>query len=144
MSFLDGAFGFNGKEIENPDQGALAGLVKTAALEWPTVLCHAIDIDPVWCKLSPNEAARSIVNEILKETVGQPVEIGLNSTGSFHLQLYSEPVSEKKPLNLNRQDVVIVTGGARGVTAFAAKDSRPGDKMPIGIIGTFIRASARA
>ncbi len=41
---LDGAFGFKRKKTDHPVQGGLAGLAKTAAIEWENVCCHAIDI----------------------------------------------------------------------------------------------------
>ena len=46
VSRLDGQFGFHGLEGRiNPSSGALAGLAKTAAKEWPRVHCKAVDLD---------------------------------------------------------------------------------------------------
>jgi hypothetical protein len=53
---MDGAFGFTGNAFNDPEQGALAGLAKTAALEWQSVICRAIDLSPEFS--APDEAGR--------------------------------------------------------------------------------------
>lgn len=111
---LDGAFGLKGKPLPHPIQGGLAGLVKTAALEWDNVCCHAIDIAPDWSD-KPAVAA-AIVKEVLSPG---PIEIGLDSEHRNALVL--KPATRTAgSLNLDRKDVVVVSGGARGVTAEAA------------------------
>ncbi len=116
VSLIDGAFGFKGKGVKNPLQGGLAGLVKTAAVEWENVCCHALDISPDW---KDNAAmAKAIVTECL--TPGGDVEVGLEAEGRNILELESAAYPAGK-LNLNSGDVVVITGGARGVTAAAAQ-----------------------
>ncbi len=114
---LDGAFGFSGEEIDNPLQGALAGLVKTAACEWDGVNCCAIDIAPDWQK--NREIAKKIVIELL-EPDGS-VEIGMNRSKRIVLELETVDFApdHKRKINLNPTDVVVVAGGARGITAAA-------------------------
>ncbi|MCP4108159.1 MAG: SDR family NAD(P)-dependent oxidoreductase [Desulfobacteraceae bacterium] len=114
ISSLDGAFGLKGKGMANPLQGGLAGLAKTAAIEWKNVWCHAIDIAPDWKE--NKEIAKAVVAELV--TPG-PVEIGLEPGLRFTLALESLPYPQGK-INLSQGDVVVVTGGARGVTASAA------------------------
>jgi NAD(P)-dependent dehydrogenase (short-subunit alcohol dehydrogenase family) len=112
---IDGGFGVLGAGIENPYAGALAALAKTAALEWENVVCRAIDLDPAWDLSAAVEAA---AEEILTEARG-PVEVGLSRNHRRVLAL----VPAKAPagtLALSEKDVVVVTGGARGVTAAAA------------------------
>jgi len=111
---LDGAFGFKQKKTVNPVQGGLAGLVKTAAIEWQDVCCHAIDIAPDWTE--NREIARAVVQEILSPG---PVEIGLDSRYRCTLTLEPGPFPTGR-LNLDKGDVVIISGGARGITAAAA------------------------
>ncbi|CAB1071243.1 omega-3 polyunsaturated fatty acid synthase subunit, PfaA [Olavius algarvensis Delta 1 endosymbiont] len=111
---LDGAFGLKGNPLPHPIQGGLAGLAKTAALEWDNVCCHAIDIAPDW----PDKPAlaAAVVKEVLAPG---PVEIGLESENRKTLAL--EPATRATgSLNLDQKDVVVVSGGARGVTAAAA------------------------
>ncbi|MCP4353311.1 MAG: SDR family NAD(P)-dependent oxidoreductase [Desulfobacterales bacterium] len=114
ISSLDGAFGLKGKGMSNPLQGGLAGLAKTAAIEWKNVWCHAIDIAPDWKE--NKEIAKAVVAELV--TPG-PVEIGLEPGLRFTLALESQPYPQGK-INLSQGDVVVATGGARGVTASAA------------------------
>ncbi|MDM8550773.1 SDR family oxidoreductase [Desulfobacterales bacterium HSG2] len=111
---LDGAFGFKGKGVQNPLQGGLAGLAKTAAVEWEDVCCHAIDIAPDW---KENEAiAKAVVSELIHPG---PVEVGLEPDARFTFELESSPYPRGE-ISLAAGDVVVISGGARGVTASAA------------------------
>ena len=44
LSFMDGALGFGSTPLNNPLSGGLAGLLKTADLEWEKVNCTALDL----------------------------------------------------------------------------------------------------
>src|SRR5206468_9613016 len=76
----------------------------------------AIDLDPSFD--DPGAAAAALVDEIL--TFG-PVEVGVGATHRCALELAR---TVRRPgaqaINLGPKDVVLVTGGARGVTAEAA------------------------
>jgi acyl transferase domain-containing protein/NAD(P)-dependent dehydrogenase (short-subunit alcohol dehydrogenase family) len=111
---LDGAFGYKGKNIKNPKQGGLAGLAKTAAVEWEKVCCHAVDIAPTF--RNHDEIAKAVVREIL--TPG-PIEIGLDSRHRYTLELVSGP-PPKGRIDILPGEVVVISGGARGITAAAA------------------------
>ena len=132
---LDGAFGFKGNGVQNPLQGGLAGLVKTASIEWEKgegknkdewkgVSCRAIDVAPEW---KDNKAiAKAVAAELVNHDPFCPVEIGLDPVLEpdlrYEIKLESSPYASDQNINinLNRNDVVIVTGGARGITALAA------------------------
>ena len=126
---LDGAFGFIGREFHNPVQGGLAGLAKTAAIEWENVCCRAIDIQPDWKEI--NAIARAVVRELLNPDPQEPVEIGLAPESRLLLELASAPypATLSIELELNPENVVVITGGAKGVTASVvcamAKYTRP-------------------
>jgi NAD(P)-dependent dehydrogenase (short-subunit alcohol dehydrogenase family) len=117
---LDGAFGFSGRDVNTPAMGGLAGLLKTAAIEWPGVCCRALDIDPAWNDLQ-GIAAR-VAEELLSPTPSESLEIGLTSDHRYTLALQDLPsVQGGSPQGvLGKADVVVVTGGARGVTAASA------------------------
>ena len=119
ITFMDGVFGFADRMIENPMQGALAGLVKTAALEWPKVICRAFDIDPSWSDLQG--IAKNVSTEIQHAVLPNPIEIGLTEDSRYCLRLVPSDPPSPASIDLNPNDVVVVTGGARGVTATAAK-----------------------
>jgi len=114
---LDGAFGYKGLGIANPLQGGLAGLAKTAAQEWEDVCCHAIDVAPDW--KDNKKIAKAVVDELLNPDSSVPVEIGLDSGSRFTLELENSPYPQGE-INLDPGDVVVISGGARGVTAHAA------------------------
>ncbi|HEX5679420.1 MAG TPA: acyltransferase domain-containing protein, partial [Desulfobacterales bacterium] len=120
---MDGAFGFSGQPIANPMQGALAGLAKTAAVEWPEVRCHALDVAPGWT--DHRAVAQAVVGELMARG---PVEIGLDSdtrrTPTLVPQAYPDGDIDIAP-----GDLVVISGGARGITAACtlalARRSRP-------------------
>lgn len=120
VSRLDGTFGFGGMD-ENADaiSGGLAGLLKTARREWPEVHCKALDLDPE--AIPAREAASQIVDEMLR---AGPVEVGLSGHARVTLEVYFAPIApaavHDAPLPLNEGDVVVISGGGRGVTGDAA------------------------
>ncbi|MGD9291051.1 MAG: acyltransferase domain-containing protein, partial [Desulfobacterales bacterium] len=115
ISRLDGAFGFRGKDKIHPIQGGLAGLAKTAAVEWQNICCHAVDVDMDCPDL--DKMGSMVVEAVL--TPG-PVEIGFDSECRWSLALEPEPYPDG-PIYLDSKDVVIISGGARGITAAAAR-----------------------
>ncbi|OQY59072.1 MAG: hypothetical protein B6245_08530 [Desulfobacteraceae bacterium 4572_88] len=114
LTRMDGAFAFRGKNFDTPLQGGLAGLAKTAAIEWKEVCCHAVDIDPEWKDMEA--IAKAVVPELL--TPGD-IEIGLSQGTRVIPELEPSPYPRGE-IHLNPGDVVVITGGARGVTADAA------------------------
>ena len=114
VSRLDGVFGFgslNGNG--DPVSGGLAGLLKTARHEWPEVHCKAIDLNPE-VQQGP-EVADAIVEEMFR---AGPVEVGLFAGERFSLELQTTPLSVSHGLAVLKDgDLVVVTGGARGITA---------------------------
>ncbi len=113
VSRMDGVFGFGPGAMDNPYAGGLAGLSKTAALEWPTVNCRALDIA---AELADETAAEAIAQALLS---AGPVEIGVTADKRQTLALKPSPVSGEG-LNLKPGELVVISGGARGVTAQAA------------------------
>ena len=113
LSRLDGLFGLG---VMNPTadvvSGGLAGLVKTAHHEWPEVHCKALDLDPG--AASGTELAAQITEEIFR--VG-PIEVGLFGGQRYSLEIETAPALDNPAPALQRGDLVVVTGGARGVTA---------------------------
>jgi acyl transferase domain-containing protein/acyl carrier protein/NADP-dependent 3-hydroxy acid dehydrogenase YdfG len=110
---LDGALGFEGRGGD-PAYGGLAGLIKTAAREWPGLVCRAVDLDPAL----PVESA----GQLLARELGHdgPVETALNESGVRTVAPVEKPIAAGGKDPLQAGDAVIVTGGARGVTAACA------------------------
>jgi NAD(P)-dependent dehydrogenase (short-subunit alcohol dehydrogenase family) len=132
---MDGAFGFNGRGIDHPLQGALAGLVKTAAIEWDTVHCRAIDVAPDWPD-TPAVAAM-VADELLHHRQEDAVEIGLNQKRRSALVLEDAPLPAVAPAAraVETGDVVVVSGGARGVTAAVALELATGAQPNLILLG---------
>jgi len=117
VSRLDGEFGLNGLHPRNdPASGGLAGLTKTAAHEWPEVNCKALDVT---ADLEDQESGvAAILDEMFRPS---PTEVGVSNHGRHTLEMDPSPLSQTSdPLPLERGDVVVVTGGARGITARVA------------------------
>ncbi|RTZ95426.1 MAG: polyketide-type polyunsaturated fatty acid synthase PfaA [Deltaproteobacteria bacterium] len=119
---MDGAFGFLGTGVPHPIQGALAGLVKTAAAEWPDIRCQAIDAAPGWddhCAI-----AGAILTALTETEPRPPLEIGLHpdlaKNEHYILSLQTADISNARS-DLSAGDVVVVSGGARGITATAVE-----------------------
>jgi NAD(P)-dependent dehydrogenase (short-subunit alcohol dehydrogenase family) len=116
VSRLDGSFGSGtNPSLRDPLSGALAGLSKTVASEWPEVHCKAIDLG----EFPDDETAATFLGaEILRNG---PIEVGLTPSGRSSLQLVEMPQAAPAGIPLiGEGDVVVMTGGGRGVTAATA------------------------
>jgi acyl transferase domain-containing protein len=117
VSRLDGAFGLCGIDVyREPLDAGLAGLTKTASHEWPEVHCKAIDLGGDFD--DADAAAAALVDEMLQ---AGPLEVGLTKGGRCAPECIVQPL----PANftgtpLQPGDMVVVSGGARGVTAEVA------------------------
>jgi acyl transferase domain-containing protein/NAD(P)-dependent dehydrogenase (short-subunit alcohol dehydrogenase family)/acyl carrier protein len=120
VTHLDGAFGFHGGKIEKPVLGGLAGLIKTAAIEWETVRCRAVDISPDWKDMS--QIAGPLAALLLDPSIREEIEVGITPGGYTTLCLSPAPLDgiNADAAAPSSTDVFVVTGGARGVTAAAA------------------------
>jgi malonyl CoA-acyl carrier protein transacylase len=99
--------------------GGLSGLAKTAASEWPDASVKAIDLEQGG--RPPEELAAVILRELLEG--GSEVEVGLRADGrrlSLACVPSPLPTGTGSPA-VGDGDVIVVSGGARGVTAAALK-----------------------
>jgi acyl transferase domain-containing protein/NAD(P)-dependent dehydrogenase (short-subunit alcohol dehydrogenase family) len=118
VSRLDGAFGLGGvQEPVSLGSAALLGMVKTASREWPQVRCKALDLDAGFRDL--DAAASWIVEELLRDG---PLELGMSPRGTVGVQLAAvdRPCPALPLRRLNSGDLVVISGGARGITAEVA------------------------
>ena len=133
ITTMDGAFGFTGYAISHPQQGALPGLVKTAGLEWAQVICRAIDLSPDLAT-AVTDAVQAVNDEIAIVNAVHPVEIGLSRDRRIALKTVPAETIDG-PLHLDKNDVVVVTGGARGVTANCALALAEATGASIALVG---------
>jgi NAD(P)-dependent dehydrogenase (short-subunit alcohol dehydrogenase family) len=115
ISRLDGCFGCGaGSELADPLSGGLAGLAKTAGHEWSDVTCRAIDLGSF---PDSNAALGALARELLHTG---PVEVGLSPSGRIALEMADLPCLETPSTPpLGEGEVVVITGGGRGVTTEA-------------------------
>jgi acyl transferase domain-containing protein len=112
-SSMDGCFALNGHTPKNPLTGGLAGLVKTAAHEWPEVACKSLDLSHDLHDL--DAIAQQIADELFLKG---PSEVGISPHGRCETRLVRKALNgEVGQHSIGAGDVIVVTGGARGVTA---------------------------
>ncbi|MBW2668244.1 MAG: SDR family NAD(P)-dependent oxidoreductase, partial [Deltaproteobacteria bacterium] len=108
-----GAFGTSDFEAPRAWLAGCAGLARTVAQEWPGVSVKAIDIERA--ERSAEQIAAAIADELLSG--GPDLEVGLGATGR-RVVLRSRPVEVVRGTPVLKDgNVVVASGGARGVTA---------------------------
>jgi NAD(P)-dependent dehydrogenase (short-subunit alcohol dehydrogenase family) len=115
---MGGAFGTTAAGFF-PGDGGLTGLAKTLAREWPEVPVRALDVEPSG---GASEIAASVLAEM---TAGsEAVEVGHQNSRRLTLRPAPAPLeSDRAPaLAIDESWVILVTGGARGVTGEVVLD----------------------
>jgi NAD(P)-dependent dehydrogenase (short-subunit alcohol dehydrogenase family) len=111
-----GDFAVSGRAGERAWSGGLAGLAKTAVAEWPDAAAKAIDV--ACSDAPPDTIADRIVAELLLG--GRDVEVALGGDGARAIVRHRlAPYRLVPPAKARIQpgSVIVVSGGARGVTA---------------------------
>ena len=109
---LGGGFGINGIPADvSPVAGALAGIIKTVKREWSGVQCKAVDI--------PAGAPETrLIDQIAAELLTEgPIEVGIDVQGVRVPVLRTEAIVKQEANPFVPGGVIVVSGGARGVTA---------------------------
>jgi acyl transferase domain-containing protein/NAD(P)H-dependent flavin oxidoreductase YrpB (nitropropane dioxygenase family) len=104
-----------------PDNGepcdlGLRGMVRTIAAEYPDVLARAVDVEP-------KETPRTVAAQLLAELTDRagPSVVGYRAGRRVGLRvLEAEVLPPPDGIGLDRESVVLLTGGARGITASVA------------------------
>ncbi len=100
----------------HPEHGGVSGFMKTLAMEWSGVRCRTVDVNPV-------EDAKALASHIIDELHAGDnlVEVGYSAGRRVTLGVAVSPLDDSQPeLQLDGSSVVLLTGGARGITARAA------------------------
>ena len=92
--------------------GGPAGLVKTVAAEFPTITARVVHLDP-------SSDVASLMHAEL-HAADRNVEVGYVDGARSRLEFVPAVLSGDRGLALDADSVVLVTGGARGITAKAA------------------------
>ena len=116
---LGGGFGFEAddKAAAMPGHGGVLGFVKCLAQEWPDVLVRGVDLN---ASDSPAKLAESLLRELCCRQ--GPVEVGYigNRRLTWEPRPTPLPTDDESPPPLEPAEPVLITGGARGITAAIA------------------------
>jgi acyl transferase domain-containing protein len=93
--------------------GGLTALARTAAIEWPGAAIKSVDLQRA--DRTPVELARALADELLHG--GHEIEVGLTADGNRWTLADRKQAPALGKMDINENDVIVVSGGARGVTA---------------------------
>lgn len=106
----DGAFGFECPASDAAVIGSLCGATKAFGREFPDTVTRVVDVHP---ELTPEQSAAGIVRSLAR---GFPMESAVAADQSHRaVRFVPIPQGIEEP-DLRSGDVVLVTGGARGIT----------------------------
>jgi NAD(P)-dependent dehydrogenase (short-subunit alcohol dehydrogenase family) len=115
VSPIDGAFGANGDlSTFRPGASAISGFLLSLRREWPEVRVKSLRVDP-------SSSQELLLTQLLAETTREDpaVEVAYDASERKVLAAVRAAVDESSEpsLELDRESVVLVTGGARGISA---------------------------
>lgn len=137
---LGGQMGFG----ELPDDisvghGGVSGFTKCLGYEWPEVAVRVLDVNP--------ETPATRLAELILSELGDPdgpFEVGCDDDARVTWQCDPGPIdkADATPIELSKTDTVLITGGARGVTAKVALEfaTRFGSKLVL--VGSSLEPTA--
>ena len=100
-----------------PGHGGVAGLVKTLAREWPGVRTRVVDLDPL-------DDVGNLADRLLDEVLIDDGWSEVGYAGGSRVRLQAVPARLDRQavasLDLRPGEPVVITGGARGITAAVA------------------------
>ena len=113
---LGGDYGQTAGRHVPPSHGGVIGFLRTAAIELPEVRFRIVDLDPA-------AQAGRIVDQLRAELYSEgPLEVGYLGDRRVTLVAQPAPLDSRPAISLTSDDVVLLTGGARGITAEVAID----------------------
>ena len=123
-----GCFGLDGSSGDHAWRGGLAGVVKTAAREWPGASLKAIDV------ADPERSADAILDELFLGGPALEVAYATDGTRSV-VQVETLATDDSGGPALAPGSVVVVSGGARGVTASSVAKLAEKWKVKLALLG---------
>lgn len=117
VTAIDGQFGLGEREAASVAAAGTLGISKTLQREFESLRVKTIDVDP---SIASDLLAARLLEELAADD--ELVEVGLTRQGRWQVALKQEPApQELAPLPLDEESVVLITGGAYGVTAEIAQ-----------------------
>lgn len=113
-----------------PGVGGPAGMVKTLAAEYPGISGRVVEVDPA---AAASELAAALHAEL--HVADEWIEIGVRGGTRTAKQPFAAAVPAGGGLALDGGSVVLITGGARGITARVAVELARRSKCTIALVG---------
>ncbi|MGC8602261.1 MAG: SDR family NAD(P)-dependent oxidoreductase [Desulfomonilaceae bacterium] len=112
----DGAWGFDDPQPTGYISGAISAAAKSFSKEYPKTICRCLDVHPeVFLEHCPGFILKSLTQDF-------PLEVGLNAKLETRtVRLIPANLSMQRSYPLARNDVILVSGGARGITSECVK-----------------------
>jgi malonyl CoA-acyl carrier protein transacylase len=128
-----GDFGLGGHAGERAWLGGLVGLARTAAREWPTVAVKAIDCERG--ARTPQQIADALVAEL--RYGGPAPDVGLRADGTRCVlrDVDAPAVPNPERIPVGPESVLVLSGGARGVTSLVARALARAHKPHLVLLG---------
>jgi NAD(P)-dependent dehydrogenase (short-subunit alcohol dehydrogenase family) len=115
-----------------PGHGGIAGLVKTLAREWPSVRCRAVDFAAA---TELDKVAEHLAAEVFVDDGW--AEVGYDGERRIRLHTIMSPLERSTAaIELEPGAPVLISGGARGITALAAAELARRWRPTLLILGT--------
>ncbi|MCY0877602.1 MAG: SDR family NAD(P)-dependent oxidoreductase [Firmicutes bacterium] len=118
---------------ESASWAGLRGLVKTVGQEAPNVAVKTVAVD---IQLPPQTVARLVAQELLLG--GADPDVAYADDGTRVVPIWEKATPDGDPVPLQAGSVLVVSGGARGVTAAIVKALARRAPLRIGILGRTI------
>ena len=123
----------------------LRGLIRTIAREYPSTAARLVELDPsvdvedqarlLVAELVADDAHPVVLHRAARRLALEPVEVPLGSLASNGAGPAGDGVAEAQALGLDRDSVVVLVGGARGITARIALSLAAAARCRIELIG---------
>ncbi len=108
----------NGNSNIGPISGGVVGMIKSLRKEWPDCRLRVANFE---AHVEPAMIAELLIAEL--RSIDEVGEVGYTDDGvrwSVQVARADHNGNEPQPLSLNKDSVVLITGGARGITAQVA------------------------
>ncbi|MGK0363172.1 MAG: NAD(P)-dependent dehydrogenase (short-subunit alcohol dehydrogenase family) [Saprospiraceae bacterium] len=130
---MDGKLGQGGRGNTSVVGGGITGLVKCLNLEWSSVFCRVVDMQP---ELPNENIASQIISELHDANVAI-VEVAYSEEGRRTTTATPSQVLENKEIKttVTSDSVFLVSGGARGVTASCVIETAKSFKCKFILLG---------
>jgi NAD(P)-dependent dehydrogenase (short-subunit alcohol dehydrogenase family) len=115
-----GQFGLHGDAGDfRPGAAAIPTFLKCLSYEWPEVSMKCVDLDP-------RDNEEDILGQILAEfsSADSKLEVGYTSGRRFVVKTYESELNKHSAVGppIDQSSIVLVTGGARGITAAICRE----------------------